>query len=52
MAPFKSQSQRRKFYAMEDKGEISKKTLNKWEKETKKKKLPERFGKLKKVLKR
>jgi hypothetical protein len=41
--PFKSQAQRRKFYAMEDRGEISKKTLNKWEDETPKgKKLPER----------
>lgn len=41
--PFKSQAQRRKFYAMEDRGEISTKTLNKWRAETPKgKKLPER----------
>lgn len=45
-APFKSQAQRRKFYAMEDRGEISKKTLGKWEGETPKgKKLPERVEK-------
>jgi hypothetical protein len=45
-APFKSQAQRRKFYAMEDRGEISKKTLTKWEGETPKgKKLPERVEK-------
>jgi len=41
--PFKSQAQRRKFYAMADKGEISDKTVEKWEDETPKgKKLPER----------
>ena len=42
-APFKSQAQRRKFYAMEASGEISKKTLKKWVDATPKgKKLPER----------
>ena len=41
--PFKSQAQRRKFYAMADDGEISKKTLNEWEDATpKNKKLPEK----------
>lgn len=29
--PFKSQAQRRKFYAMEDRGEISKSTVDEWE---------------------
>jgi len=39
----------RKFFAMEKRGEISKKTLNKWLSETKarKKKLPERVKKKK-----
>ena len=41
--PFKSQSQRRKFHAMADRGEISKKTVEEWEDATPKgKKLPER----------
>jgi uncharacterized ParB-like nuclease family protein len=41
--PFKSQAQRRKFYAMERAGEISPKVLKKWEDATpKNKKLPER----------
>jgi hypothetical protein len=45
-APFKSQAQRRKFYAMADSGEISKKTLKKWVDATPKgKKLPERVKK-------
>jgi hypothetical protein len=44
-APFKSEAQRRKFYAMESRGEISKKTLNEWESETPDKKLPERVEK-------
>lgn len=44
--PFKSQAQRRKFYAMEDRGEISSETLKKWEEETPKgKKLPEHVKK-------
>jgi hypothetical protein len=33
--PFKSESQRRKFYAMLDRGEISQETFDKWERETK-----------------
>lgn len=41
-APFKSEAQRRKFYAMASRGEISKKTVEKWEAETPGKKLPER----------
>jgi hypothetical protein len=41
--PFKSKAQRRKFYAMESRGEISKSTVDKWESHTPKgKKLPER----------
>jgi len=39
--PFKSESQRRKFYAMLERGEISQETFDKWEKETKGK-LPEK----------
>jgi len=39
--PFKSKAQRRKFYAMADRGEIPKKTVKKWEKHTKDKDLPE-----------
>lgn len=43
--PFKSQAQRRKFYAMADRGDISKETLKEWEDATPKdKKLPERIG--------
>ena len=42
--PFKSQSQRRKFHAMAERGEISKATVEEWEKETGKKKLPEKAG--------
>lgn len=43
-APFKSKAQRRKFYAMASRGEISKKEVRKWERETPKgKKLPERI---------
>ena len=45
-APFKSQAQRRKFYAMASRGEISKSTVKKWEEHTPKdKKLPERLHK-------
>jgi hypothetical protein len=44
--PFKSDAQRRKFYAMEDRGEISEDTVDRWEDETPKgKKLPERVKK-------
>jgi hypothetical protein len=43
--PFRSEAQRRKFYAMARRGEISADTLKKWEDETpKSKKLPERIG--------
>ena len=40
--PFKSEAQRRKFYAMWKRGQISKATLEKWEKHTPKQKLPKR----------
>lgn len=44
--PFKSKAQRRKFYAMADRGEISEATVDRWEDETPKgKKLPERVKK-------
>lgn len=44
--PFKSKAQMRKFFAMYNRGEISKKTLDKWLKHTpNKKNLPERVGK-------
>lgn len=44
--PFKSKAQRRKFYAMADRGEISKKKVKEWEDATPKgKKLPERVKK-------
>ncbi len=45
-APFKSQAQRRKFCAMESRGEISSAKVREWERETPKgKKLPERVKK-------
>lgn len=47
MSPFKSKAQRRKFYAMEKRGEISMKKVKEWEKETGKKKLPEKVKKRK-----
>ena len=41
--PFKSKAQRRKFYAMMNRGEVSKQTVEKWERHTPKDKpLPER----------
>lgn len=40
--PFKSEAQRKKFHAMERRGEMSKKTVEKWEKETPKGKLPKK----------
>lgn len=40
--PFKSKAQRRKFYAMLKRGEISRKTVEEFERATKGKKLPER----------
>lgn len=44
--PFKSEAQRRKFYAMASRGEISKETLKEWEHATPKgKKLPKRVKK-------
>jgi len=44
--PFKSQAQRRKFYAMASRGEISKSTVKEWEEATPKgKKLPEKVKK-------
>jgi len=46
--PFRSKSQRRKFYAMANRGEISKAEVKKWEHETVDKDLPERVGKKKK----
>lgn len=47
--PFKSKSQMRKFYAMEERGEIPKGTVDKWKKHTKNiSSLPEKKKKLKK----
>lgn len=44
--PFRSEAQRRKFYAMADRGEISAKTVQEWERETPKNQtLPERVKK-------
>lgn len=44
--PFKSEAQRRLFYAKAERGEIPKKTVKEWEEETpKNKKLPERVKK-------
>jgi len=40
--PFKSQAQRRKFAELLVKGEISKETYEEWNRETGRKKLPER----------
>lgn len=45
--PFKSKAQRRKFYAMLKRGEISKSKVEEWERETKGKRLPERVKKKK-----
>lgn len=42
--PFKSEAQRRKFYSMANRGEISNATVKKWEKHTKNKNLPEKVG--------
>ncbi len=46
--PFKSASQRRKFYAMAERGEISKEEVNEYEEKTKGK-LPERVKAKKKA---
>lgn len=40
--PYKSDAQRRKFHAMESRGEISKKVVREYDQESKGKKLPER----------
>lgn len=40
--PFRSQAQRKKFYSMASRGEISRDTVTHWESETKGKKLPKR----------
>ena len=50
--PFKSQAQRRKFYAMLARGEISKAKVEEWDKATGKKKLPERVKKVAKHAKK
>jgi hypothetical protein len=42
--PFKSQAQRRKFAELLVKGEISPETFEEWNRETGRKKLPERVG--------
>lgn len=44
--PFKSKAQRRKFYAMARRGEISQKVVKEWERATRGKRLPERLGSL------
>lgn len=47
--PFKSKAQRRKFYAMVARGEISKETVKEWESATPKgKRLPERVSRRRK----
>ena len=43
--PFKSQAQRRKFAELLVKGEISNETFEEWNRETGRKKLPERVKK-------
>jgi hypothetical protein len=43
--PFKSEAQRRKFYAMANRGEISHQEVKKWEDHTPDKKLPEHVKK-------
>jgi len=50
--PFKSKAQRRKFYAMLKRGEISKSKVDEWERETKGKRLPEKIKKKTKPTKR
>ena len=46
--PWRSKAQRRKFYAMADRGEISRETVEEWESETHGK-LPERVHRKKKL---
>lgn len=43
--PFRSKAQRRKFYAMKARGQMSQKKIDEWESHTKKKGLPERVRK-------
>lgn len=55
--PYKSDSQRRYFHAAEQRGEISKKTVNEFDKASKGKKLPEKvkpkdLDELKKIIKK
>jgi len=47
--PFKSKAQRRKFAELLVKGEISDKTFEEWNRETGRKKLPERVTRTRKV---
>ena len=46
--PYKSEAQRKKFHAMEARGEISKKVVDEYDKASKGKKLPEKVKKKKK----
>lgn len=50
MAPFRSEAQRRKFYAMAERGEISKNKVKEYEEETKGD-LPERVKKKESMVK-
>lgn len=50
MAPFKSEAQRRKFYAMAERGEISKNKVKEYEEETKGD-IPERVKKKESMVK-
>ena len=45
--PFKSESQRKKFHQLKKQGKMSQATIDRWEKETKSKNLPERVKKKK-----
>lgn len=49
--PFKSEAQRRKFYALKERGEMSQKEIDKWEEETPDN-LPERVKAKRKAKKR
>ena len=48
--PYKSEAQRRKFHAMAARGEISKATVEHWDKASKGKNLPERVKKTRKQM--
>jgi hypothetical protein len=50
LAPFRSEAQRRKFYAMAERGEISKKKVQEYEEKTKGD-LPERVSKKESMVK-